>query len=131
MTNSVNLEDVARAMAAADPDLDADGQRIFVQTFRLLSGETIRLAVTPERVKEVRPEGAVVSFLRPDGPLGPDVLEPFCHFVHFFTSRESAECWMAVHPGTFLLSVDDAFELGRLTNHLRVPEILGWGGVVR
>lgn len=222
MTNSVKLQDVTRAVAAADPDLDADGQRIFVQTFRLLArgepvspaevaaaagvpteqaeeslrswplafwddqdrvvsfwglavsrlepthrievsgrtvyawcawdtlfiteilgtethvesndpltGETVRLTVTREGVKAVYPEGAVVSFLLPDGPFGPDVVQTFCYFVHFFASRQSAQRWTADHPGTFLLSVDEAFELGRLTNRLRAPEALGEGEVVR
>ena len=216
MSPSVNLEDVARAVAAASPDLDRDGQRIVVWTHRLLArgepvspaeiadaagvpaeraeeslrswpgvfwddhkrvvgfwglavgrlepthrievdgrtvygwcawdtlflteilgkethvesgdpvtGEPVRLTVTPEGVKEVDPEGAVVSFLLPDGAFGADVVQSFCHFVHFFASRESAERWASDHPGTFLFSVHEAFELGRLTNRLRVPDLLG------
>lgn len=222
MTSSVNLEDVARAVAAASPDRDADGQRIYVQTLRLLArgepvsaaqiaqaagvptdqlearlrswpgvfwddqdrvvgfwglaisplepthrievsgrsvygwcawdtlfiteilgtqtqvessdpltGETVRLTVTPEGVKAVRPEGAVVSFLLPDGPFGADVVQRFCHFVHFFASQQSARRWTGDHPGTFLLSVDEAFELGRRTNRLRAPDALGEGAADR
>jgi alkylmercury lyase len=222
MTTSVNLDHVARAMAAADPNFDGDGQRIFVETFHLLArgepvspaeiahaaggsseqveerlrswpyvfwddqdrvvgfwgmalrrlepthrigvngrtvygwcawdtlfiteildtetrvesadpltGETVRLTVTPEGVKEVQPEGAVVSFLYPDGPFEADVVQSFCHFVLFFASRQSAQRWSADHPGTFLLSVDEAFELGRLTNRLRAPDALGPEGRLR
>lgn len=80
--------------------------------------------MTPEGVKEVQPEHAVVSFLLPDGPFGADVVQSFCHFVHFFASRQSAQRWSADHPGTFLLTVDKAFELGRVTNRLRAPDVL-------
>ncbi len=210
VTSDVNLDDVARAVAAAAPELDEVGRRIFVQTLRLLArgepvthsqiadaagvpdedaeeslrswplafwddqdrivhfwgmsidrlepthsmeiddmtvygwcawdtlfipeilntdahvesadphnGETVRLTVTPEGVKQIHPLGAMVSFLLPDGPLGADVVQRFCHFVHFFSSPESGQAWIGQHPGTFLMTVDQAFELGRLTNQLR------------
>jgi alkylmercury lyase len=213
MTTSVNLDDVARAMAAAAPELDADGQRIVLQTFRLLAGgkpvstaeiadaagissekveerlrpwplvfwdkqdrivgfwglsvrrlepthrmdvngrtvygwcawdtlfiteilgtethvesadpltgKAVRLTVTPDGVREVQPADAVVSFLYPDGPFDADVVQSFCHFVHFFASPQSAQRWSADHPGTLLLSTDKAFELGRLTNRLVAPD---------
>jgi hypothetical protein len=38
------------------------------------------------------------------------------HFVHFFTSPETAEKWTTEHPGTFALSVEEAHALGHLTN---------------
>lgn len=95
-----------------------------------LTGEAVRLIVTPEGVEEVRPYGAVVSFLLTEACFGPDPVQRFCHFVHFFASAESGRRWVADHPGTFLLSVDEAFELGRLANRLRIPRALGGGEVV-
>lgn len=89
------------------------------------TGERVRLAVTPAGVTEVHPQTTVVSFLLPDGPFGADAVQGFCHYVHFFASEQSALRWTAEHPGTFLLSVDEAFELGRLTNRLRWGEH-GW-----
>jgi len=68
------------------------------------TGELVRLSVTREGVKAVHPEGAVVSFRLPDGPFDSDVVKAFCHYVHFFASRQSAQHWMADHPGTFLLT---------------------------
>jgi hypothetical protein len=47
--------------------------------------------------------------LAPDGPFGQDVVQSFCHFVHFFASEKTARAWVAAHPGTFLLTVDEAF----------------------
>lgn len=80
------------------------------------TGETVSLTVTSEGVEDVSPAGAVVSFLTPDEPWGQDVIQGFCHYVLFFASRESGGQWVAEHPGTFLVSVDDAFEVGRRTN---------------
>ena len=76
----------------------------------------ISLTVAPDGVKHVRPESVVVSFLMPDRTFDRDVIVNFCHFVHFFGSREAGEAWIARHPGTFLLSVEEAFALGQLTN---------------
>lgn len=95
------------------------GSETRVESADPATGEPIRLTVTPEGVESVRPEGAAVSFLFPDGPFGPDAVQSFCHFVYFFASRRSGERWVADHPGTFLLSVNEAFELGRLTNRMR------------
>jgi alkylmercury lyase len=58
------------------------------------------------------PDG-VLSFLRPDKPWGDDVQTTFCHYVHHFTSRSTATQWTATHPGTFVISLDDAAELAR------------------
>jgi len=40
----------------------------------------------------------------------------FCHFVFFFSSRQSGERWAAEHPDTFLYSLDDAFALAKRLN---------------
>lgn len=103
------------------------GTDTLVESTDPLTGEPIRLEVTPQGVKEVQPDGVVVSFLLPDGPFGPDVVRGFCHSLLFFASEDTGRKWMADHPGAFLLSVDDAFELGRITNRLRWPEAVGDG----
>jgi alkylmercury lyase len=84
----------------------------------------ISLRVAPDGVKHVRPESTVVSFLTPDRTFDRDVIVNFCHFVHFFGSRETRETWTAQHPGTFLLSVEDAFALGQLTNARNFGDVL-------
>jgi alkylmercury lyase len=76
-----------------------------------VSGEPIRLTVTPTGVRDLAPGDAVVSMLAPVGPFRHDVVESFCHFVHFFASEETGARWLADHPGTFLLTVDEAFEV--------------------
>lgn len=80
--------------------------------------ERISLRVSPEKVETVDPADTVVSFLEPDRPFGPDVIQSFCHYVHFLAGQPAAARWNGEHPGTFLLSLEDAFELGRLTDEV-------------
>jgi alkylmercury lyase len=83
------------------------------------SGETVELVVEPDRIAERSHSHTVVSFLVPDGQWHDDVMTTFCHYVHFFTDHESAAPWIAAHPGTFLLDLDDAFALGVHLNQAR------------
>ena len=99
------------------------------QTTRVTSrcpttGQDVSLTVTPSGPTDVRPAEAVVSFLVPETPFDADVIRSFCHFVHFFASPAAGERWIAEHPGTFLLAVPDAFELGRQVNHRRLGAAL-------
>ena len=67
-------------------------------------------------MESVSPEEVAVSFLRPDARFDSDVITTFCHFVHFFTAPDLGEQWVQEHPGTFILSLPEAFELARLSN---------------
>jgi alkylmercury lyase len=85
----------------------------------------VRLTVSPERVERVEPVGAQMSILLPDAQeVQKDVLSSFCHFVHFFPSRQAAENWTAKHAGTFPLSIEDAHTLARLKNEAQYREVL-------
>jgi alkylmercury lyase len=81
-----------------------------------VTGEAISLTVTADGPCDVSPAGTVLSFLAPEGPFDADVVRSFCHFVHFFASEQAAGEWIAEHPGTFTVSVDDSFRLGQRTN---------------
>ena len=76
-----------------------------------VSGEPIRLRVTRDGVRDLTPQQAMVSMLAPDGPFGHDIVESFCHFVHFFASEDTAQRWVSDHPGTFVLTVHEAFDV--------------------
>ncbi len=77
----------------------------------------VRLHVAPDGVKRVRPETAVMSFLLPSAQIFQgDALKAitnFCHYIFFFADRQSADRWTTDHPETLVISVSDAFELGR------------------
>ena len=88
-------------------------------------GSTVRLTVSPERVERVQPAGALMSFLLPDAAeVKKDVLSTFCHFIHFFASRQAGESWAAQHSGTFLLSIEEASILARRKNEMQYAEVL-------
>lgn len=88
------------------------------------SGEIIRLQVSPGGVSQVEPDGAVMSMLEPADDVTEDVVGKFCHFVHFFPSMEIGSRWTAEHPGTRLISIGDAFELGKRRNQGQFGEAL-------
>ncbi len=92
------------------------------------TGEEIRLTVSPSRIEAAEPHDIVVSFLTPDeNELRENTITSFCHFVHFFRSRKDGDAWVAEHDGTFLLSLDDAFMVGKKKNELRFKDVLGTG----
>lgn len=101
------------------------GQSVRVEASDPITGQPVSLVVDGSGVREVTPQGALVSMLVPEAPFGYDVIERFCHFVLFFASRESGAKWVADHPGTTLLSVEEAFELGRVVSARISPEDLG------
>ncbi len=86
----------------------------------------IRLEVDPTAIRSVSHANAVVSILLPDG-FRDEVLKTissFCHYVFFFESPATGSAWTARHPGTFLLSLDQAFELGRRKNAAQFGDAL-------
>ncbi|MDN5747082.1 MAG: organomercurial lyase MerB [Pseudonocardia sp.] len=81
------------------------------------SGEPVTLTVDPAAgVTALDPATAVVSVLVPDGGSS-SVRASFCDQVHFFATPAAARDWLAEHPGGTVLSVADAFDLGRRLAH--------------
>jgi len=89
------------------------------------TGTRISLTVTPAGIADLAPPETVVSFLVPETQFDADVVQSFCQFVHFFASPDAAASWTVQHPGTFPLTVDDAFRLGQLTNRATFGAALG------
>ena len=90
------------------------GKAFRVEASDPISGEAVSVVVDGDGVREVTPAGALVSMLIPDGAFGYDVIESFCHRVLFFASNQTGARWIARHKGATLLSVTEAFELGRV-----------------
>ena len=101
------------------------GQAARVTSACPVTGELIQLTVTPDGVTETSHPEAAVSFLTPNGPFDSGVIESFCHFVHFFASRQAGEQWVAGHPGTFLLTLGEAADLAARANRRMFPDALG------
>jgi alkylmercury lyase len=90
-----------------------------------VSGQPISLRVTRRGVDAASHPAPVVSFVTPQqGKIEQDVIRNFCHFVHFFASAANGERWAAGHPETFLLSLAQAWELGRRKNALLYRDTL-------
>jgi alkylmercury lyase len=87
--------------------------------------ETITLRVGSRGPADVSPPDAVLSFLLPGVQFGEDTLGSFCSYIHFFASPRTAHVWTAERPGTFVISIEDAFEIGRLTNAAQWGDALG------
>lgn len=78
------------------------------------TGDRISLKVHPEGLGDLSPASATLSFLRiGEGAAARDAITSFCHFIHFFASEDAAQEWIAEHQGTFVLPLDEAFELAR------------------
>lgn len=107
---------------------DLLGETVCVTSRSPTSGTEISLTVTPTGLADPQPPRAVVSFLIPETEFDANVIHSFCHFVHFFAFPQDGELWTAEHPGTFLLSLKDAYHLGQLTNHAVFGTALTPGG---
>jgi alkylmercury lyase len=85
------------------------------------TGTEISLLSSPEGPSELSPQDAVISMLIPRRGFEADTIGNFCRNVHFFASREAGERWLSARQEIegFLLSVEEAFELGRAYNRYR------------
>lgn len=89
-----------------------------------VTGDTITLEVIPgEGVIGLSPNTAVLSFVRREEPFDAHTIMSFCHYVHFLRDLQAGSEWTPKHDGTFLLSVEDGFEIARLTNRARFGEL--------
>ncbi len=87
-------------------------------------GHVVELVVTPARVEHAEPEDVHVSFLMPEAAgVQKDIVTTFCHFVHFFPSKTEGDAWATRHPGTFILSVDEAHAVAVRKNHAQYGEL--------
>jgi alkylmercury lyase len=75
----------------------------------------VRLTITPQQVERVESVRSQMSVLVPDArEMQKNVITSFCHFVHFFPSQEAGEIWARKHPGTLILSMQEAHTLACL-----------------
>lgn len=73
----------------------------------------VRLSVSHKGVESVRPDSAVVSIMM-DPAEGNAVRASVCAHGHFFASAETAAAWAVARQGATILSVDEAFQVGRI-----------------
>ena len=87
-----------------------------------VSGAPVTLSITPAGVRDLTPPGSVVSLVIPgQGSACDGDRKSFCNQSLFFRSRRDALRWRASSPSARLLSVADAYQVGRLTARYRYP----------
>lgn len=92
------LDAIATAVIDAFPKLSVAVQRVSLPLYRLLA------------------QGHPAEVQR-------SVIESFCCHLHFFVSTEAGEKWVGERPGTFLLSVSDAWQIGIRKNAAQFADI--------
>ncbi len=86
------------------------------------TGRPVTLTVTTNGVAEPQPQTAWLSMVDPErlDVEGTGVISSFCHHIHFVASAEDGERWIReTGNGAFLLTLEEGWQLGRLTNRLR------------
>jgi alkylmercury lyase len=82
-----------------------------IESLDPVSGDKIRVTVTPDGVQKVEPETAVVSWVNSVDPS--NITGSVCHYVYFFSSSETASRWVVEHPGKMFYPVIDAFQAAK------------------
>ena len=100
------------------------GESVDVESRCPTTAEPITLTVGGTEVSGVRPAEAVLSYLHRTEPLDQNLIDTFCHYIHFFANPDVAADWTARHDGTFTLSLAEGSEIARRMNRGRYPSIL-------
>jgi len=78
-----------------------------------ITGKKITLLVSPERVEEVEPSTAVVTWISPDvagQATAAGTKGSICRYQNFFGSDESASKYISENPGVFVVKPSDVFD---------------------
>ena len=76
------------------------------------TGDPVHIEVTPAGIEAVEPTAAVVSIVAARDLA--NFRRVSCNNAHFFSSPEAASRWLEKHPEATILSVENAYRLGRL-----------------
>ena len=76
------------------------------------TGDPVHIEVTPAGIEAVEPPSAVVSIVAARDLA--NFRRVSCNNAHYFSSTAAASRWLEKHPEATILSVEDAFQLGRL-----------------
>ncbi len=75
-----------------------------------VTGEKIKLLVSPERVEEVEPSTALVTWIAADvATTASEIRGATCHYQNFFGSDESASKYISENPRVFVVKPSDVF----------------------
>lgn len=83
-----------------------------IESLDPVTGDKIRVTVTPDGVQKVEPESAVVSWVNSNVDPS-NIRGSVYNYVYFFSSPETASKWVAEHPGKTFYPVIDAFRAAK------------------
>ncbi len=93
-----------------------------------ITAKEIRFTVTEEGPQAVTPGETVMSFVMPStDTCCTDLRDVFCNHVNFLASRQAGAAWLARNPDATILSLNDAFALGRIRNDSAFGGVLSGG----
>jgi alkylmercury lyase len=78
-----------------------------------VTGEPIGIAITPDGIADLQPEGSVVSVVGGDTDMKGGPESPRCSQMLFFGSRETADKWLQGRADVSVLTVEEVFEIAR------------------
>jgi alkylmercury lyase len=100
-------------------------QPAYVESPCPVTGASINLQVSPERVEFFEPDSAVISFVLPEKARSCcNVRDSFCCNVLFFSTLQAASEWRSDHQEMIVLPVDEAYQVARMVARYRFGEVL-------
>lgn len=96
-----------------------------------ITGRTVSLSLKDGGVRELKPSTAVQSMAVPDADgagIGADAIPAACGPINFFATVEAGRAFTERVQGTFLLTIEEGIELGRLINRAVYGSALGDDG---
>jgi alkylmercury lyase len=81
------------------------------------TGQAISLTVDADGPRDVVPQAAVMSLHGVGGLNLQDAIGTFCCYVHFFADENAARAWTQRSEDTYVASIAEGLEYGRLFNH--------------
>lgn len=103
------------------------GKTAEVESTDPVNNETIRLTITPDGIASMSPDDIVLSIATPGVSCSYDRVgrdSEVCGQMHFFSSPASAEVWLKKHPGTLMLTVEEAYQVAHNLWVIRLPKEL-------
>jgi alkylmercury lyase len=86
-----------------------------------VTGIPVRLTVTPTQIMHLMPANTVVSMVAPTASMARrGTRKSFCDLVLFISSMRAATTWRSSHPEATILTVEEAYELGRVLARRRL-----------
>lgn len=90
------------------------GRRVRVRSTCPVTSVVVRLDVMPDEIVAAEPADLGVSFPAQDAARVSDIIGSFCCHVHFLAGPHARYEWLNDSPAGIVLSLDDAFAVGRL-----------------